>query len=388
MRYIILVTLATLPGLVLAQTMNLQNLLANLIILVNNYIIPLLLGIAFIIFIWNAFRYFILTSNTTEGQENARYLALYGIAAFVLILSLWGIVNLVINGVFGSASDPCIPTSDYVTDPYGVRSGTSCPPSPADVTISPDQPLTPTLPDIPPTLPSTSTPPVTLPPPITSTTTPPDEPVADYRPIRNFADAVRADADVIAYLAELTTNLGANTPSIVPLMFADFLGPATPGVTDYRRTVAMIRLENAGVLTAGTASRYATLLNAYYQNTGQIALNFNQATLESNTSYSLPIAVTTNRNATRQGIIDGLTLYNIQAPNPLTPAEGNAIIATLYTTNTSPEARFELFTNYSINVNFDPNNTLFDRYRNDLNAEIILQRPNQNRYTLLETIPH
>jgi len=170
-------------------------------------------------------------------------------------------------------------------------------------------------------------------------------------------------------------------------MFADLLGPATPGVTDYRRTVAMIRLENAGVLTAGTASRYATLLNAYYQNTGQIALNFNQATLESNTSYSLPIAVTTNTNATRQGIIDGLTLYNIQALNPLTPAEGNAIIATLYSTNTSPEARIELFTNYYINANFDPNNTLFDRYRNDLNAEIILLRANQNRYTLLETIP-
>jgi len=382
MRYIILVTLATLPGLVLAQTMNLQNLLANLIILVNNYIIPLLLGIAFIIFIWNAFRYFILTSNTTEGQENARYLALYGIAAFVLILSLWGIVNLVINGVFGSASDPCIPTSDYVTDPYGVRSGTSCPPPPADVTISPDQPLTPTLPDTLPTLPSTSTPPVTLPPPITSTTTPPDEPVADYRPIRNFADAVRADADVIAYLAELTTNLGANTPSIVTLMFADLLGPATPGVTDYRRIVALLRLEAAGVISPDTVMDYTLLVNSYYSLRGDPLIDYAAAVIASTELVDVPTAVITNAADTRIALIKNLADQYSVTPGEIYQEDILGVayfIDELHSTTKSPQQRWVYFMD---NFYSFTDESVTESYRQNINSEILLQQI-RNRYNFI-----
>jgi hypothetical protein len=101
---------ATIPGLASAQTATLQNLIANLLILVNGYIIPLLLAIAFISFLINIFRFFILGGSNEESQANAKYLAIYSIGAFVFIISLWGIVNLLIGGVFGDSStvtSPC-----------------------------------------------------------------------------------------------------------------------------------------------------------------------------------------------------------------------------------------------------------------------------------------
>jgi len=394
MKYGLLGLLLLVPLVSLAATTgSLQGLIVGTLGFINSILIPFVLGIAFLIFVINAIRFFVIGGSTDEGRENAKSLALYSIGAFVFILAFWGLINLIANGI-GLVETPCIAgetlESDYIrslapcTSPRPVA-------RPADPYIPIGGPGTfpvgsngnPLPVGGPGTFPVGSNPiPKTIPP-----GGPGTFPVGDYTPIRAFADDVRTQVN--SYInTTLPRYLGTNSSAVVSAMFADLSGAHQTGVTDYNRTVAMLRLENAGVLTAGTASQYATLLNVFYQNTGQIALNFNQATLESNTSYSLPIAVTTNRNATRQGIIDGLTLYNIQAPNPLTPAEGNAIIATLYTTNTSPEARFELFTNYYINVNFDPNNTLFDRYRNDLNAEIILQRPNQNRYTLLETIPH
>lgn len=83
----------------------------------NEVLIPFILGLAFLIFLINAVRFFIIGSSNTEGQENSRNLALYGVGAFVLILSLWGLVNLLANGV-GLNEGPCIDgdtiQSDYI----------------------------------------------------------------------------------------------------------------------------------------------------------------------------------------------------------------------------------------------------------------------------------
>ena len=58
---------------------SLQAFLAQIILFLNYVIIPLLIALAFLFFIWNAFRYFILESNSEEGRTKARRLALYGI---------------------------------------------------------------------------------------------------------------------------------------------------------------------------------------------------------------------------------------------------------------------------------------------------------------------
>jgi len=97
-------------------TGSLQLLLAGIGGFMNSVLIPFILGIAFLIFVINVVRFFIIGSHEVEGQKNARYLALYSIAAFVFILSFWGIVNFFIGGI-GFNNDPCLndTTSDYVT---------------------------------------------------------------------------------------------------------------------------------------------------------------------------------------------------------------------------------------------------------------------------------
>ncbi len=74
--------------------MNIQTLLTEILKFLNGTIVPFLLGIAFLVFIWNVARYFIIGGANEESQEKARSLALWGIATFVIIVSLWGIVNL------------------------------------------------------------------------------------------------------------------------------------------------------------------------------------------------------------------------------------------------------------------------------------------------------
>lgn len=77
--------------------------------LFNSTVIPLIFAVAVFFFIWNAARYFIFNGTNEAGQDSAKRLALYGIAALVIMLSLWGVVNMV-TGAFGiGRSTPICP---------------------------------------------------------------------------------------------------------------------------------------------------------------------------------------------------------------------------------------------------------------------------------------
>lgn len=86
--------LTLLPAVAFAQEGSLQKLLAGILGFTNGTLIPFLFGIAFLIFIYNSFRYFILNGENEKGQENAKNLAIYSVAAFVFLFIFWGIVNL------------------------------------------------------------------------------------------------------------------------------------------------------------------------------------------------------------------------------------------------------------------------------------------------------
>jgi succinate dehydrogenase/fumarate reductase cytochrome b subunit len=94
--------------------MNIQTFLKNILSFLNDTIVPFILAIAFFVFLWNAFRYFILGGTNEDDQAKARSLATWGVSAFVIILSLWGIVNLVVEG-FGLGS-PAPLTPDYLCE--------------------------------------------------------------------------------------------------------------------------------------------------------------------------------------------------------------------------------------------------------------------------------
>lgn len=100
---------------------SIQELIIGSTIFINNVLLPLLFGIALLFFVWNAVKFFIIDAGETDAKDNARRLALYGIGGFVLLVSIWGIVNLLISGL-GWRNDGAV-TPDYMTnsESYGNR---------------------------------------------------------------------------------------------------------------------------------------------------------------------------------------------------------------------------------------------------------------------------
>lgn len=91
---------------------NIQTLLTGILTFLNEAVVPFLLALAFFVFLWNAFRFFILGGSNEEDQEKARSLATWGITAFVIIISFWGIVNFLVTGFGFGRTDPITP--DYM----------------------------------------------------------------------------------------------------------------------------------------------------------------------------------------------------------------------------------------------------------------------------------
>lgn len=92
--HLIIAILILLPLPIFAQEASLQTFFPALIGFISYILIPFLFGIAFLIFIINAIRYFVIESTNEDGREKAKNLALYSIAAFVFLVIFWGIVNL------------------------------------------------------------------------------------------------------------------------------------------------------------------------------------------------------------------------------------------------------------------------------------------------------
>jgi hypothetical protein len=100
-----------------AGSNGLQDVFPALFSFFNDYLIPFLLGIAFLIFVINAIRFFVVNGSTEEGRENAKNLALYSIGVFIFILSFWGIINIFTNGIgLDNCGNDVVP--DYLSDDY------------------------------------------------------------------------------------------------------------------------------------------------------------------------------------------------------------------------------------------------------------------------------
>jgi hypothetical protein len=78
--------------------------------LINNVAVPLVFAIAFIVFIWGVFSYFILGADDETKRETGRTYIIYGLIGFFVMLSVWGLVNVLTN-TFGleSYSRPAYP---------------------------------------------------------------------------------------------------------------------------------------------------------------------------------------------------------------------------------------------------------------------------------------
>jgi hypothetical protein len=66
---------------------------------INDVVIPFILAIGFLMFIWGIFKFFILGGANDEAKESGKSLIMYAISGFVIILAFWGIVNIISNGL-------------------------------------------------------------------------------------------------------------------------------------------------------------------------------------------------------------------------------------------------------------------------------------------------
>ena len=71
-----------------------QDLLQNILVFTNTVLIPFIIGIGFLVFVWGMFKYFIVGGANDDAKEQGKSLMIYATLGFLLIIVFWGVVNL------------------------------------------------------------------------------------------------------------------------------------------------------------------------------------------------------------------------------------------------------------------------------------------------------
>lgn len=94
-KFLYVVAALALPALAGAQQVDsLQSLGAFVISFINQVAVPVVFALAFIVFIWGVFQFFIVGGHDEEGKEKGKALMLYGLIGFFVMVSVWGLVNI------------------------------------------------------------------------------------------------------------------------------------------------------------------------------------------------------------------------------------------------------------------------------------------------------
>ncbi len=96
-----------LPLVSLAAINNVSDVGTFIIGTINNVLVPVLFAVAFMVFLWGAFDVFILGATSEEVKEKGKNLMLWGLIGFFVMVSIWGLVNILTGTVsFGNATGP------------------------------------------------------------------------------------------------------------------------------------------------------------------------------------------------------------------------------------------------------------------------------------------
>lgn len=101
----------TFPALAFAQVSSVQSLGDFIIGLINNVAVPVVFALAFIVFIWGVFQYFILGGSNEETKDKGKALMLWGLIGFFVMVSVWGLVRILTGSVQLNNQVPVYPTA-------------------------------------------------------------------------------------------------------------------------------------------------------------------------------------------------------------------------------------------------------------------------------------
>ncbi len=81
------------------------------IYLINQIVLPVIVSIAFITFVWGIYSYFIAGGASPDKRGEGAKFIMYGVIGFAIIFSVWGLVALFSNFFgLGGYSAPTYPT--------------------------------------------------------------------------------------------------------------------------------------------------------------------------------------------------------------------------------------------------------------------------------------
>jgi len=85
---------------------------STILYIINDVLVPVIFAVAFIAFIYGIAKAYIFSGGSEEAVKKGHSLILWGIIGFVVMISLWGLVNIVGNtfGLTGNSA-PALPMS-------------------------------------------------------------------------------------------------------------------------------------------------------------------------------------------------------------------------------------------------------------------------------------
>ena len=93
------VILMAFPAVTFAQLGAIDTFFVEVIGFINNILIPLVVGIALLMFIYGLYRWLIQGGGNQSDRDAGKQLALWSIIAFFLMVTVWAIVLMIASGL-------------------------------------------------------------------------------------------------------------------------------------------------------------------------------------------------------------------------------------------------------------------------------------------------
>ncbi|HEY4489491.1 MAG TPA: hypothetical protein VJA87_03365 [Candidatus Paceibacterota bacterium] len=106
-----------------AETDSARGIVDWFISLINSSLVPLIFALAFLLFLFGVFKYFFsLGSDAEESRQKGKQFILWAVIAFAVMISVWGLVNILIRTVPGLENQtrpplPCFSGNDCDSEP-------------------------------------------------------------------------------------------------------------------------------------------------------------------------------------------------------------------------------------------------------------------------------
>lgn len=87
---------------------NICQVASTILYIINYVLVPVLFALAFIVFLYGIVVKYIFSAGDAEKVKDGHKLILWGLIAFVVMISLWGLVNVIANtfGLYGVSAPP------------------------------------------------------------------------------------------------------------------------------------------------------------------------------------------------------------------------------------------------------------------------------------------